>query len=140
VVTALDLFPEAVFTLLHAYRVPFAGFLSIEANAPEMLENEQHQESDFIHRLEAHTGRIGAFTRLVEYGDLDSLIVDFVQTHQPDCMVVGAHDHRGAPGWLVPDVAGRLLMIVDCDVLVVPELIGAITTSGVLQNQSDKRV
>jgi hypothetical protein len=55
-------------------------------------------------------------------------------TKQPDCMVVGAHDQGGAIGWFVPDIAGRLLMSVGCDVLIVPELTDTSRTVG-LANQ-----
>jgi hypothetical protein len=51
-----------------------------------------------------------------------------VEIHGRDVTKDEQGDHRGtvpsgAQGWFVPDVAGRLLMAVDCDVLIVRELI-----------------
>jgi nucleotide-binding universal stress UspA family protein len=129
VVTATELLPLAKLTLLHAYRVPFAGFLSVEENAPQILKDAQSAEREFVSRLEARTGRTDIFTLLIEYGDVDLLVRDFVRTQQPDCIVIGAHDQAGTLGWFAGGKADRLLMIVDCDVLVVPELIGAAALS-----------
>ncbi len=120
-VRAAALWPEAEFHQLHAYRVPFAGFLSEEAHQGEARDAALKEQAEFVARLEARTGRKGAFRSLVEYGESDQLVHDYAVSAQPDLMVLGGHDHGGFLGWLFPDVAGRLLMSVNCDVLVVTE-------------------
>jgi nucleotide-binding universal stress UspA family protein len=123
-VRAAAMFPEAQFTLLHGYRVPFAGLLSEEAHQIEMKELALHEQTDFIARVEAKIGQSGRVVGLVEYGGPDQLVADYVGGSAPDLMVLGAHDHSGLLGALCVDVAGRLLMAAGCDVLVVPEACG----------------
>lgn len=120
-IRAAAMFPEAQFILLHGYRVPFAGFLDEGADQPEFKALALEEQSDFISRVEAATGQRGRFVGLVEYGGSEELVVDFVGSNPADLLVIGAHDHGGILGALSVDVAGRLLMAVRCDVLVVPE-------------------
>jgi len=118
---AACMFPDAQFTLLHGYRVPFAGFLTEQSHQGEIEALALHEQGDFIARVEARIGQAGRFTTLVAYGGPDELVSEYIGGNAPDLMVVGAHDHSGVLGALSADVAGRLLMAVGCDVLVVPE-------------------
>lgn len=120
-IRAAAMFPEAQFTLLHGYRVPFAGFLSEEADQGEFKALALEEQADFIARVEAKTGQRGRFVSMVEYGGPDQLVADFMTSSPPDLMVVGAHERSGVLGALSADVAGRLLMTAGCDVLVAPE-------------------
>jgi len=120
-VRAAAMFPDAQFTLLHGYRVPFAGLLSEEAHHDEMKDLALDEQADFIARVEAKIGQSGRVVGLVEYGGPDQLVADYVGGNAPDLMVLGAHDHSGILGALCVDVAGRLLMAAGCDVLIVPE-------------------
>lgn len=120
-VRAAAMFPGAQFTLLHGYRVPFAGFLSEEAHHDEFRTLASDQQADFIARVEATIGQPGRLVGLVEFGGPSELVADYVGANDPDLMVVGAHDHSGVLGGLAADVAGRLLMAAGCDVLIVPE-------------------
>lgn len=118
---AAAMFPHAQFTLLHGYRLPFAGFLSEVALHDEMKGLALQQQADFIARVEARIGQSGRVMGLVERGEPGQLVADYVDGNAPDLMVLGAHDHTGLWGALSVDVAGRLLMVGGCDVLIVPE-------------------
>lgn len=118
---AISLFPHAQFTLLHAYRVPFAGFLSDVALHGEMEELALQRQAELIARVEAATGLSGRVHGFVERGEPRQLVTNYVGGNAPDLMVLGAHDHTGILGSLSADVAGRLLMAAGCDVLIVPE-------------------
>lgn len=120
-IRAATMFPDAQFTLLHGYRVPFAGFLSEHAEQAELKELALEEQADFIARVEARLGQAGRLTSLVAYGAPDQLVVEYIGGNAPDLMVIGAHDHSGVLGALCADVAGRLLMSAGCDVLVVSE-------------------
>lgn len=120
-IRAAAMFPDAQFTLLHGYRVPFAGFISEERHSDELKEGALEQQAGFIARVETKIGQRGRIVGLVEYGEPDQLVVDYIGGNAPDLMVLGAHDHSGILGALCVDVAGRLLMTAGCDVLVVPE-------------------
>lgn len=127
---AASMFHEAQFTLLHGYRVPFAGFLSDAAHEADFKEVAVEEQAGFIARVEARMGQSGRIIGLVEYGDPDQLVSDYVENIAPDLMVIGAHDHSGVLGSLSADIASRLLMAVGCDVLVVPEASELIATAG----------
>lgn len=118
---AAAMFPDAQFTLLHGYRVPFSGFLTEPGHQDELKALALDEQADFIARVEARIGQAGRFTLLVEYGGPDQLVADYIGGAAPDLMVIGAHEHAGVLGALSTDVAGRLLMAAGCDVLVVPE-------------------
>lgn len=120
-VRAAAMFPDAKFTLLHGYRVPFAGFIDEEGHRDEFTDQARRDQAAFIAKVEARTGESGRIVGLVEYGEADQLVADYIDDNAPDLMVLGAHDHSGLLGALCPDVAGRLLMSAGCDVLVVPE-------------------
>lgn len=124
-VRAAAMFPEAAFTLLHAYRVPFTGFLSESEHDAEMRAMALEDQQAFVERVQAEAGRPLNITPRVEYGGPDERIDRFLRDHAPDLMVLGAHARGGLLERLAPDVAGRLLMAAACDVLVVPERSGA---------------
>lgn len=120
-VRAAGMFPDAQFTLLHGYRVPFAGFIDEGVHQAEMKDLALDEQAQFIARVERKIGQSGRMVALVEYGGPDRLVADYVGGNAPDLMVLGAHDHSGLLGALCVDVAGRLLMVAGCDVMVVPE-------------------
>ncbi|WP_334163995.1 universal stress protein [Phenylobacterium sp.] len=120
-VGAIELLPRTDVALLHGYRVPFAGLVDEAANAPEFETWAQDHLDDFLARVEARTGAAARVRPLVEYGSPASLVAGYARDRDPDLVVLGAHDRHGALGALTPDLAGRLLMACDCDVLLVPE-------------------
>lgn len=120
-VRAAAMFPDAQFTLLHGYRVPFAGYLSEDHHRDEMKDLALDEQAGFIARVEAKIGQSGRVAGFVEYGGPEQLVADYIGGSAPDLMVLGAHDHSGLLGALCVDVAGRLLMAAGCDVMVVPE-------------------
>lgn len=120
-VRAAAMFPDAQFTLLHGYRVPFAGYLTEDHHRDEMKDLALDEQAGFIARVEAKIGQSGRVAGFVEYGGPDQLVADYIGGSAPDLMVLGAHDHSGLLGALCVDAAGRLLMAAGCDVMVVPE-------------------
>lgn len=87
---AAVVFPEARFTLLHGYRVPFAGILSEEARQDEMTDLALDEQAAFIARVEEKIGQSGWVVGLVEYGGPDQLVADYVGGNAPDLIVLGA--------------------------------------------------
>jgi nucleotide-binding universal stress UspA family protein len=118
---ALRMFPEARITLLHAYRVPFEGFVSRDANRDEVLALAEGQCAGFLASLDAPKEQLGRIECLLEYGSPDELIGSHVWDKEVDLVVLGTHGMSGVFGILMGSTAERLLRSLPCDVLVVRE-------------------
>lgn len=118
---ALRLLPDARMTLLHAYRVPFEGFISKEANRDEFLQAARSQCADFLAGIPAVKDRLDRLACLIEYGSPYELIGAYVWDNEVDLVVLGTHGSSGAFDILIGSTAERLLETLPCDVLVVRE-------------------
>lgn len=118
---ALRLFPDARMTLLHAYRVPFEGFISKDANRGEILGDAERQCAAFLAGMPVAEERRDRLECLIEYGSPDELIGAYVWDKEVDLAVVGTHGSSGVFDILIGSTAERLLETLPCDVLVVRE-------------------
>jgi nucleotide-binding universal stress UspA family protein len=118
---ALRLFPDARMTLLHAYRVPFEGVISKEANRAEVLDDAQRQCAAFLARIPIADDRRAELECLIEYGAPDELIGAYVWDRELNLAVVGTHGSSGVFDILIGSTAERLLECLPCDILVVRE-------------------
>lgn len=118
---ALRLFPDARMTLLHAYRVPFEGFISKEANRGEIQGEAERQCAAFLAAMPVAKEQRDRLECLIEYGSPDELIGTYVWDREVDLAVVGTHGSSGAFDILIGSTAERLLETLPCDVLVVRE-------------------
>jgi nucleotide-binding universal stress UspA family protein len=118
---ALRLFPDARMTLLHAYRVPFEGFIGKEAHRGEVLGEAERQCAAFLADIPIEEERRDRLECLIEYGSPDELIGAYVWDNEVDLAVVGTHGSSGAFDILIGSTAERLLESLPCDVLVVRE-------------------
>jgi nucleotide-binding universal stress UspA family protein len=118
---ALRLFPDARMTLLHAYRVPFEGFMRKEANRCEFLGRAKRQCAAFLASIPLTEERRDWPECLIEYGSPDELIAAYVWDKEVDLAVLGTHGSSGIFDILFGSTAERLLESLPCDVLVVRE-------------------
>ncbi|WP_170985301.1 universal stress protein [Roseomonas sp. AR75] len=118
---ALRLFPDARKTLLHAYRVPFEGFISKDANREEMLGNARQRCATFLADAAIPQSARDGLDCRIEYGSPDDLIAAHVWDADVDLAVVGTHGSSGVFDILIGSTAERLLEYLPCDVLVVRE-------------------
>jgi nucleotide-binding universal stress UspA family protein len=118
---ALRLFPDARAMLLHAYRVPFEGFINKEANREEVLEDARRRCAAFLGGLPLAEERRDGLECLIDYGAPDELIGAHVWEQNVDLAVVGTHGSSGVFDILIGSTAERLLQCLPCDVLVVRE-------------------
>lgn len=121
---AVALFPEASFFLIHAYEVPFAGFL--HGRDSEAAVGEQHERkltamiNDEMQALEqGHDGRAPLFQRVMGRGRAPEVIRCEVERLRPDLLVVGTHGRTGVPHAIIGSVAEDLLSDPPCDVMAV---------------------
>ena len=119
---AAVLFPSAEMTLLHAYRVPFAGFISETAHQDELRASALEHQEEFLARLKARMGDHAPLVVLTEYGSPEQLVAEYVAMQSPDLVVIGARPREGLLGAMAVGMAERLASAALCDVLVVPQL------------------
>lgn len=120
-IRAVNLFPETRFVLLHAYRTPFAGFLSEKDDAADFRREGMEAQRLFEQRLAPRLLHHDLPESLLEYGLVDELVLDYAANRHPDLVVLGAHDPAD---WLANAVTGwapKIIAAVRCDVLAVPE-------------------
>lgn len=114
----LPAFPEAAAALVHAYHVPFEGFIDREANMPDIRDYDRAERDRFVAALSP--GIRERLQMVDEYGPVEQVIVRTVREQGFDLAIVGTH---GGGGWsrvLIGSTAESLLGVLPCDVLMVP--------------------
>lgn len=118
---AARLFPAARITLLHAFRVPFEGFLASSKNSEELRALAQRDMDAFLRERQWPgdvSDRISA--KLVE-ADPASAIMEVDADDPIDLVVLGAHGQTGPFEKLLGGTAERLLKELSKDVMLVRE-------------------
>jgi nucleotide-binding universal stress UspA family protein len=118
---ALCMFPEARMSLAHAYRVPFEGFISREANEGELLTDAQNGCAAFLSSLGVSADAVAEIECLIRYGSPEGVIGRHVWDQEIELAVMGTHGRSGRFSILMGSTAERLLAYLPCDVLVVRE-------------------
>lgn len=117
---ALSMLPEARVSLFHAFDVTFEGLLDDKMAARESAKAAAMKEAE---RFLADTPAVAASSRQVavhcEYGGIESLLEELVQTSDTDLVVLGSAGRSGLAGLLLGSVAERLLQSSPVDALVV---------------------
>lgn len=118
IVRAMGLFPSATLSILHAYQVPFAGFLGPDS-AKAIRDAATAETLAFVHRLGERLDFLSAPKVQLEQGDPEVLLRNLTNSDAVDLTVLGVHPtwgknrHSG-------NLAGRLLIGAASDVLAVP--------------------
>jgi nucleotide-binding universal stress UspA family protein len=116
---ATQLVPNGDFVVLHAYDLPFTGFLrDVQIRHADLLQGEIREQMESLlrdvpegpHKLRPEV-RLGAPVPTVEAA---------VDEFRPDLLVVGTHGRTGVAHALLGSVAERLLRRPRCDVLAIP--------------------
>ena len=121
---AVAFVPNGHFHLVHAYDVPFKGFLyghntrrevdkQHEAAFERMIEGEM---ASFLSSLNAEQPR---FERIMREGTVREVIHRELDRLRPDLLVIGTQGRTGAAHALLGSVADDLLRSPPCDVLAV---------------------
>lgn len=115
---ALPAFPRAKAALVHAYHVPFEGFVSRTENEAEVRERDVKECEAFLDSLAPTIrDRLAVVNR---YGSACEVLTRAVQDDWFDLAVVGTHGKNGLGRVLIGSTAEALLACLPCDVLVVP--------------------
>lgn len=122
--TAAVLFPEAGFTLFHAFGNPYptlAGMSAAQARS-DGYELAQNEATAFLQTCELPPEVHDRMQLALAYGDAGELLRLRGATRPSDLVVLGSERRRGLVGWLIGSVAQRILEQAENDVLLVPTI------------------
>lgn len=114
----LPAFPHATATLMHAYHVPYEGFVGREANEDEFGELNARAGAAFLKRLTPQLrDRLAVSNR---YGPSCEVLIRAAHEEGFDLAIVCTHGGGGLGRVLIGSTAEALLGCLPCDILLVP--------------------
>lgn len=119
---ALRLFPDARFTVVHAFETPFSAFAAAGAVEAEVRALHNKEVAALVARESAGAkrGAKPAKIRLViEKGRADDVLAREMEVGQTDLVVLGTHGLTGVRRAVIGSTAERLIETLPCDVLAV---------------------
>ncbi|MBB4286311.1 nucleotide-binding universal stress UspA family protein [Roseospira goensis] len=116
--------PRAEFHLVHAYEVPFKGFLYGHTTRREVSKQHERQLQSMIEEeMAAFLGtletKVPRLERVLQEGSPQEVIRRQVTRLKPDLLVLGTHGRTGVAHAILGSVAEDLLKAPPCDVLAV---------------------
>jgi nucleotide-binding universal stress UspA family protein len=120
--TAVALFPQASFTLFHAFGNPYPLLAGMDVEQARQAGRAAAEELArlFLDATPLPSAvRAGIRLRLA-YGDAGLLLREHGADHPGELIVLGTQRRAGLAGLLLGSVAGRVLELAESDVLVVP--------------------
>lgn len=117
---AAKLFPDTAITLVHAFHVPFEGWLKSDDVKQDVQAEAQEELDAFLAHpdlaaLKAH------IEPLIEQGETSSVVVRQLNRTGADLLVLGTHGRSGFAHATIGSQAEALLAAVSVDVLMVRE-------------------
>jgi nucleotide-binding universal stress UspA family protein len=118
---AAKMFPDAVLHLVHAYHVPYAGWLRSDEIKQEITDAAKRELDAFLHDLAIpDTVRQRLRTHL-SYGSSDDAILHAAETLGVNLLVLGTHGRSGFVAATVGSMAEAILRCAAHDTLMVRE-------------------
>ena len=119
---AIEWFPNAAFNLVHAYDVPFDGFLAGRAVTAEITAQNQNQARKFLETFlsempESPAGAPKLKCQLRLGVDVDVLRNE-TAAYRAQLLAIGRHGRSGPIGRLLSGAAADLLANPPCDILI----------------------
>ncbi|MEQ9813308.1 MAG: universal stress protein [Azospirillaceae bacterium] len=124
--TALALFPRSALSLVHAFDVPFRGFL--HGSGTKRMVRDEHDatfKALVDQELAAVTDLLPAspeIERILDEGTAGEVLTRQVKRLQPDLLVLGTHGRTGVAHAFFGSVAETFLRAPPCDVLAIKSL------------------
>lgn len=121
---ALRLLPDAEFHLVHAYDVPFKGFLNSREVRRELYEQHETQmrslvDGEFKALWAALENKPPRCSSVIKQGAVRQVVFEQIDELKPDLLVMGTHGRTGMAHALLGSVAQELLGSPPCDVMAV---------------------
>lgn len=119
---AIDWFPNAQFNLVHAYDVPFEGFLAGNAVSAEVSARNRGQTREFMKTFLDEMPTSGGVAPKLKCGLRLGVDVDVLRKEtskiRAQLLVIGRHGRSGPVGRLLSGAASELLANPPCDILI----------------------
>ena len=121
---AVKVAPAGTFHLVHAFDVPFSGFLGSRDTRVEVRQQHERRLRRMIEQemeafLTSQVAEAVTLERILREGTVRDVIHHQVGQLQPDLLVVGTHGRTGIAHAILGSVAEDLLRDPPCDVLAV---------------------
>lgn len=121
---AVSFVPSAEFYLVHAYDVPFKGFLygndtRRQVSKQHQLQFQQMVEEEMATFLASFETKAPKLERVMQEGMVQDVIHRQINRLKPDLLVIGTHGRTGVAHAFLGSVAEDLLRDPPCDVLAV---------------------
>lgn len=120
---AIERFPTCAQHLVHAYHVPFGGFLRGEESERHYKEEHTRRMQDLVQSeiepiCRTDDGTCPALNVTVKAGTILDVLHDAIAAVEAELLVVGTHGRTGVARAIIGSVAAELLADPPCDVLV----------------------
>lgn len=116
-VRAAALFPEGELHLIHAYRVPFAGWQKAEHVKDQVYEAEAKVMAEFMEKVPADVA--ARVSTHMSYGGLHKAITQVITDQGIDLLVLGSHGESGFRHVTLGSQATELLRTSTIDTMVI---------------------
>ncbi len=113
---AAQLLPASELEIVHAYQIPFEGFLKDDDTTQQVVARAEAEMQAFIADLDLGAGQVPC---VLQEGEVRAVLYDLVARRQSDLMVIGTHGRTGVRRAILGSVAEDLLRAPPIDVLVV---------------------
>lgn len=123
-VTAGALFPSAAVHLVHAFHVPFEGFLSVEQNEAAFQAEAQEEFDSFLDDAAIPPSLRQKLTPHLRYGETQSVVQKVAHELAADLVVLGTHGRSGFSKAVFGSMAESVLQCVTSDTMVIREPTG----------------
>lgn len=117
--SAARLFPQAKITLVHAFHVPFEGWLKSPSTHDELAADERNDMQDFLADPSVSDELRVRITARNEEGELSAVIHLLLREIDADLLVLGTNGRSGVAHATLGSNAADLLSSVKSDVLLV---------------------
>lgn len=117
---AMALFPDAKFTLMHAFHVPFEGFsdhVDLNATRSDLIREAR----EFLSTIDATKVARDRIELAIEHGSPGAVLENLLARDPVDLVVLGCPEQSGLLHLLLGSMAEHLLSILKSDILVVHE-------------------
>jgi nucleotide-binding universal stress UspA family protein/deoxyinosine 3'endonuclease (endonuclease V) len=119
---AVRFFPHQALTIFNAYDAPMAGLVPDAAAFQAQFRTGALEDSEaFLRSADLGQWQGGKPRVLIEYGEPDRILYDYVREENVDLVALGTHGRSALFEVLIGGVAQRLLATLPCDTLVVRE-------------------
>ena len=119
--TAVRLFPEASFTLFHAYDILYGGLIDVERQHDSFRQSATDRGTAFLAAADIPAAVRPLIRTQIEYGTPAAELNDYAQQTGADLVVLGSSGRGGVLAMLIGSTAGRILAALPCDAMILRE-------------------